>query len=348
MVLSIKRCIYLPEKQVGETGSAVIEMHLDKNVLVLWYLPYATASVIFLAIIAVLVRLDIFSSPFSDPGDSIVIFLLLLIIAINVLIAIYLKLYHSLFTYSIDEFHGIVIRSGIINRKRIAIPYEKVQNINTSRNILETVLGICTLIVETVAGKDIGEGVIPGISINEREKIISLITSAVENQRQNGGRGNGLQIPHSVQVQPEDDSAFRSYRFAVEADLSSLKSKISGLEAKVAHLEGELERKSKADSFSKLHMEEVGTAAKAESELDSDLEIPFQSLSKGGTKPIGSEHLSLREQYKELQKNIIQESAIVTNSKNAYGVPLKDAPEVPGTGSESVGKTAFKTKRPKA
>lgn len=213
----------LPEKEKESSSIQSklqkIDVHLDKNVIIFWYLPYAAGAILITIFLLALSYVGVFQSPFTDIFGNPLSYLLALLFIIALFFYIYFTLYYKLFTYSIDEINGIVIRSGILNRKRIVIPFEKVQNINTRRNIFETMLGICTLTIETASGKDIGEGVIPGISMKDRENLIQIINefSAKKlmslQQKSDSSNGKGKEY---------DD---RPYRVAIETDISGLKQK---------------------------------------------------------------------------------------------------------------------------
>ncbi|MEM3609843.1 MAG: PH domain-containing protein, partial [Candidatus Anstonellales archaeon] len=166
------------KKKEDERIEFFTEHNLDKNVIFVWHFPYFVISVVFLLLISLLIYFNIIPFPSLSLDNPSTIAILLVLIA-NLFLIFYLKLKYTLFTYSIDS-HGIVIRFGVISRKRIVIPYEKVQNINTKRDIVERLFGTCTLTIETAAGKDIGEGIIPGVSVKDREKIIQTITNAIE------------------------------------------------------------------------------------------------------------------------------------------------------------------------
>ncbi|MCX8166809.1 MAG: PH domain-containing protein [Candidatus Micrarchaeota archaeon] len=165
-------------KKEDANSFAANEHNLDKNVIYVWLLPYLGISLFLLIIISFLVYVNVLPFPTISLDNPTSLFLMVLI-ALNLLVFAYHKIKYNLFTYSVDT-HGIVIRSGVISRKRIVIPYEKVQNINTKRDAIERIFGTCTLTIETAAGKDIGEGIIPGVSVKERENIIKKITNAIE------------------------------------------------------------------------------------------------------------------------------------------------------------------------
>ncbi|HQT44411.1 MAG TPA: PH domain-containing protein, partial [Candidatus Micrarchaeota archaeon] len=76
-------------------------------------------------------------------------------------------------------------------RLRKVIPYARIQNINTERTVIERILGIGSLMIET-AGTQAGlaEGIIPGIA--NPSSLINEILHHVESAKKANGTGGGL------------------------------------------------------------------------------------------------------------------------------------------------------------
>lgn len=100
---------------------------------------------------------------------------------------IWAEVEHNAYTYQLDK-HDIVIRWGIINRHRVVIPYDKIQDVKTDRTLFERLFGLVTLRIET-AGRShetTETAAITGISINEREDLIGDIMANVVIKRGEG------------------------------------------------------------------------------------------------------------------------------------------------------------------
>lgn len=53
---------------------------------------------------------------------------------------------------------------GIIAKRYVTIPYEKIQNVDITRSFLARILGLSSLLIQTVGASAIGaEGSLPGI-----------------------------------------------------------------------------------------------------------------------------------------------------------------------------------------
>ncbi len=102
-----------------------------------------------------------------------------LYILIGVIVGIFLLpgilLNYVYFTYYItpDE---VVIRSGILSRKQRNIPIARVQNVESSQNFLQRLLGLVKIRIETAGGGET-EGLLEFVSKKEAEMINQIIDS---------------------------------------------------------------------------------------------------------------------------------------------------------------------------
>ena len=88
------------------------------------------------------------------------------------------------FTYELTG-HEVIIREGVLTRKRTVIPYTRIQNINTERTLLERMLGLATIKIETAgANQNVSEGMIPGIG--NRDSLVSELLEEVERVKKDG------------------------------------------------------------------------------------------------------------------------------------------------------------------
>ncbi|MFX0143279.1 MAG: PH domain-containing protein [Candidatus Hodarchaeota archaeon] len=84
----------------------------------------------------------------------------------------YLYKYVKLYTYEVLE-NNIIIRHGVFTKKRVTIPYSRIQNINISNGVFDRIFNIYTVKVETAGASGTGggggggyirpEGLIPGL-----------------------------------------------------------------------------------------------------------------------------------------------------------------------------------------
>ncbi|MDX9791522.1 MAG: PH domain-containing protein, partial [Candidatus Kapabacteria bacterium] len=77
------------------------------------------------------------------------------------------------FSYMIGE-NEIIIRSGVFARKTRNIPIKRVQNINVKQDVLQRILGIARVQIET-AGDISSEGSLDFVKLNEADEINKVI-----------------------------------------------------------------------------------------------------------------------------------------------------------------------------
>ncbi len=102
---------------------------------------------------------------------------------------IWAKLTYHFYRYELTE-EGFRKEFGVIIKKYVTIPYERIQNVNIHRGVLDRILGISALKIFTAGsgggGKVGSEGLLPGLSANTAEE---LRTQLVHLSRQNRGQG---------------------------------------------------------------------------------------------------------------------------------------------------------------
>ena len=154
--------------------------YLDKKIKLIWFLP-AIYIIVFLNIIFLITIFFTHTEQkflFLDKNLAVVLFFLLTIIFIGLPWYIWVHLEYISFTYELAQ-NELIIRSGIITRHTIVIPYLRIQNINSTRTLLERLVGLATLQIET-AGTNVGasEAFLPGIT--KKDLLIKEIMSKVE------------------------------------------------------------------------------------------------------------------------------------------------------------------------
>ncbi|MEM4634151.1 MAG: PH domain-containing protein [Candidatus Anstonellaceae archaeon] len=100
------------------------------------------------------------------------------VLAFSIFYYIWIELTYINFTYELRD-ADIVIREGVFTRKTTVIPYVTIQDINSERTILERILGLATLEIETAGSSRIAsETFIPGIS--NKDELIAEIMRRVQ------------------------------------------------------------------------------------------------------------------------------------------------------------------------
>ncbi len=195
--------------------------HLDPKVKILW-----AFKTIILVICVWLFISGISPHVFPDGlfGVPITLFPFMFLMLAGVILVPYLiwvELKYRNYTYYISETE-ITIRRGILHIDRIAIPFEKVQNVNVSRPILERILGLANIKVETAGtNPNEAEGIIPGI--NNYQELINQILEKVEHNHT-----DALKRPATKQLSTEEKLIEEIS--ALNAELHTLREHISKLE----------------------------------------------------------------------------------------------------------------------
>ncbi len=101
--------------------------------------------------------------------------LLWLIIPIVIVIFFVLaKLSVHFYRYELAD-AGFRKELGVIYKKYITIPYDRIQNVDITRGILERLLGLSRLIIQTAGASSgvagVAEGVLPGLSREVAEQL---------------------------------------------------------------------------------------------------------------------------------------------------------------------------------
>ncbi len=94
------------------------------------------------------------------------------------------KLQYHFYRYELTE-EGFRKELGVIFKKYVTIPYDRIQNVNISRGILDRILGLSGLSIQT-AGTGLAEGKLPGLS---REAAEQLRNELIHRARQTRSQG---------------------------------------------------------------------------------------------------------------------------------------------------------------
>ena len=118
---------------------------------------------------------------FSDSGaGSIIFFFLLLLILWIGFSYFWARLSHKAYKYSLTE-DGFKKELGVIWKKYVTIPYERIQNVDIHRGIIARMLGLSDLQIHTAGYSGDGgrrgfagieaEGALPGVSHEVAEQL---------------------------------------------------------------------------------------------------------------------------------------------------------------------------------
>ncbi len=173
-----------------------LHQHLDPRVKWVWFLP-GLGAILFIWLVIVLAIL--FGQ--SDAlvfGLSKSVFALVFLFLTLLFLAGPLYIYHHIeymsFTYEFGAAE-FVIRQGVFTRDTTVIPYERIQNVNARRTVLERILGLATLVIDTAGtNPNASEGMLPGVS--HKEVLIRELMDKVNTAKRGGaGAGKAAELP---------------------------------------------------------------------------------------------------------------------------------------------------------
>lgn len=155
-----------PEQKITQDGDELLEgeqiYHLDPAVRIYWSAGAIAAGFLGWILLMIIGGLTLDKFLGIDKGFfPILFFTLVVIIMLPYLLWVELN-YHN-YTYQFRK-KRLVIRKGVLNKERVIIPYDRIQNINVAHNVMQRALKIATVKIETAGTNPWeSEGVIEGV-----------------------------------------------------------------------------------------------------------------------------------------------------------------------------------------
>lgn len=126
-------------------------------------------------------------------GPMVIIFAVIFFLIMSGIFFLWAKFEYKFYKYGMSQ-NGFQKEYGIIAKKYVTIPYERIQNIDMSQTLLERILGLYDINIQTAGmsvsmgrfGPRRAEGMLPGISKEEAE---NLRDELIRRSRQKGGSG---------------------------------------------------------------------------------------------------------------------------------------------------------------
>lgn len=152
--------------------------NLDPKIKIIWEFPFIAGAAIFYILMLIISPYIFQNELFGVQKELYPLLFLFIVGAIIIPHHIWIELWYKNYTYYLGE-NEMIIRRGVFKVERYVIPYERIQNVNVSRSIVERILGLATLKIETAATNPAeSEGFLPGIS-NYKE-VVNEIMNYVE------------------------------------------------------------------------------------------------------------------------------------------------------------------------
>ena len=177
------------QKMIAPDGDELLEgeqvYHLDPAVRVYWSAGAIIAALmgwILLTIISGLTTERLFG---IDRGFyPILFFMIVALILLPYLIWIELN-YHN-YTYQFRK-KRLIIKKGVLNKERVIIPYDRIQNINVTHNFFQRTLNLATVKIETAGTNPWeSEGLIEGVG--NYQQFIKHTMELVEKTKEHEGQ----------------------------------------------------------------------------------------------------------------------------------------------------------------
>lgn len=171
-------------KSKDEEGKEVVEFkNLHPNAVILFMLSYMKITGIVLILFIIVASVEIVSSFTAFSLISIPIYFIVLFL--------FARLSYKNYRYEVSE-DAFVMEFGILQKQKISILFDRIQNINIQRSVLDRMLGLAHLDIETAATggtvvessiggqRSVSEGYIPGISVQEAEDLRTVLLHRVD------------------------------------------------------------------------------------------------------------------------------------------------------------------------
>lgn len=156
------------------------------------YVWYHLLRIILELLLVALVFLGSIIFSLTSAGFSMVLIPILVVgIVFFALGYVWSRLVYHFYQYELrdDEFRK---EYGVFNKKYASIPYDRIQNVDISRTLLQRIFGISEIRIQTAgqSGKVSAEGRLPGLSRNDaedlREKLLEVSRKRRMKSQQDG------------------------------------------------------------------------------------------------------------------------------------------------------------------
>lgn len=173
-------------KKQDEQGEASVEFrNLHPNAIILFVISYMKLTGIILILFIIMGIIQIFTT------SQIPIYIMIAIPAYFTVLFLFARLAYKNYRYEVTK-NAFIIDYGILQKQTINIPYDRIQNINVRRDVIDRLLGLAHLDIETAAtggtvvenavggSRSVSEGYIPGISPKEANDLRAMLLSFID------------------------------------------------------------------------------------------------------------------------------------------------------------------------
>ena len=117
---------------------------------------------------------------FTGPSMATLVYIGLGLAVMSILVLVYSYIYYRKFQFHIDyKNQEFVLQEGVFNTEDIAIPFDKIQQVYFKRSILQRILNVNSLVVETAGSKQ-EEISIKAISNEKANQLLAILIKVKE------------------------------------------------------------------------------------------------------------------------------------------------------------------------
>jgi len=114
----------------------------------------------------------------------VIVFLICFIVIVIPLSEIYARMAYKRWFYEFTN-DSLKIEKGIVWKKYVTIPYERIQNVDIYRGIIARICGFSTVVIQTAgySGVPMAEGNIPAVDVKEAERIKNFLINKISKRK---------------------------------------------------------------------------------------------------------------------------------------------------------------------
>ena len=128
---------------------------------------------------------------FKKPDGEVVLYIVLGVVLLFILIAIYSYFDYRKFLFHIDyNAEEFILKKGVFNSDVLSIPFDKIQQVNFKRGILQRVAGVYSVVIDT-AGSNQKEVEIKAVNTEDANQLADIL--------------NSLKDGKAIDTKPSDD-----------------------------------------------------------------------------------------------------------------------------------------------
>lgn len=177
---------HIPKQAQRQDVEFIKKQHLGSDAV--WFFFFAFFGKSFLLFFLLLAGVAMAS---YVGASGLILLMVIALVAYFVGLFVTTFLVYNNFTYEVDKY-GLKIEQGVIHRYHVSVPYEQIQNVNIERTIIDRLLGLSRVSIETAGQastpsnykqnvtKGRSEAYLPGLHLKDAERIHDLLIDGAD------------------------------------------------------------------------------------------------------------------------------------------------------------------------